>query len=66
MKDEKKQEAPWSMRPYPQVRERVDALEREYRRRRRHFNRNHYINQCIGIAEGMDLESMETNKRSTQ
>lgn len=62
--NEKKQEAPWSFRPYPQVKERVDSLEREYKRRRKHFNRNHFINLAIGMAEAMDLDAMEKNRRA--
>ena len=57
------QDKPISFRPYPPIKAIMEATEKPYKQARKHWNRNHYINQCIAMAHDHPIELLEQYKR---
>jgi len=57
------QEQPLSFRPYPPIRKKMEDIEKPYKQGRKHWNRNHFINQCIAMANDIPIELLEKYKR---
>lgn len=57
------QENPISFRPYPPIKQIMDAQEKPYKVARKHFNRNHYINQCIAMSHDYPVDMLESYRR---
>jgi hypothetical protein len=54
---------PISFRPYPPIKEIMESIEKPYKQGRKHWNRNHFINQCIAMATDHPIELLEQYKR---
>ncbi len=57
------QNNPVSFRPYPPIADAMKRIEKPYKQRRKRWNRNHFINQCIAMANDIPVELLEHYKR---